>query len=161
MSNNTVEAGSLSRLPRLHKRHQFRLVLCGHKAVETGAACLLFMIQGELGQATLGHFLVASKTGALTVFPLLGITLTPPCTALCEPVDVCNICRRVRILRGRRDPRIALPRRLLRSSAHGGWSICVVRHPFLHPRGQTGRSPCGGVSAPPGINTYLDGLFQI
>jgi len=51
-------------------------MLCGHKAVETGAACLLFMIQGELGQATLGHFLVASKTGALTVFPLLGVTLT-------------------------------------------------------------------------------------
>jgi hypothetical protein len=60
----------------IHKRHQFRLMLCGHKAVETGAACLLFMIQGQLGQVTLSHFLVASKTGALTVFPLLGITLT-------------------------------------------------------------------------------------
>ena len=34
------------------------------------------MVQGQLGQATLGHFLIASKTGALTVFPLLGITLT-------------------------------------------------------------------------------------
>lgn len=51
-------------------------MLCGHKAVETGAACLLFMVQGQLGQATLGHFLIASKTGVLTVFPLLGITLT-------------------------------------------------------------------------------------
>jgi len=60
----------------IHKRHQFRLMLCGHKAIETGAACLLFMVQGQLGQATLGHFLIASKTGALTVFPLLGITLT-------------------------------------------------------------------------------------
>jgi hypothetical protein len=60
----------------IHKRHQFRLMLCGHKAVETGAACLLFMVQGQLGEATLGHFLIASKTGALTVFPLLGITLT-------------------------------------------------------------------------------------
>ena len=60
----------------IHKRHQFRLVLCGHKIVETGAVCLLFMVQGQLGQATLGHFLIASKTGVLTVFPLLGITLT-------------------------------------------------------------------------------------
>src|SRR5438128_7949981 len=60
----------------IHKRHQFRLMLCGHKAVETGAACLLLMVQGQLGQATLGHFLIASETGILTVFPLLGLTLT-------------------------------------------------------------------------------------
>ena len=60
----------------IHKKHQFRLALCGHKAVETGAACLLLMLQGQLGQATLGHFLIASETGVLTVFPLLGITLT-------------------------------------------------------------------------------------
>jgi hypothetical protein len=59
-----------------HKRHQFRLMLFGHKAVETGAACLLFMVQGQLSEATLGHFLIASKTGVLTVFPLIGITLT-------------------------------------------------------------------------------------
>ena len=60
----------------LHKKQQFRLALCGHKAVETGAACLFFMVQGELAQATLSHFAIASKTGILTVFPLLGITLT-------------------------------------------------------------------------------------
>ena len=60
----------------LHKKHQFRLALCGHKAVETGAACLMFMLQGQLGQATLGHFFIAAQTGVLTVFPLLGITLT-------------------------------------------------------------------------------------
>src|SRR5262249_17831881 len=88
MSNNTVEVGNLAWLPRrfsrvrmdlkamIHKRHQFRLMLCGHKAVETGAACLLFMVHGHLGQATLGHFLIASKTGALTLFPLRGITVT-------------------------------------------------------------------------------------
>ena len=51
-------------------------MLCGHKAVETGAACLLLMLQGQLAQATFGHFLVASQTGVLTVFPLLGITWT-------------------------------------------------------------------------------------
>ena len=60
----------------IHKRHQFRLMLCGHKAVETAVACLLFMVQGQLGQASFGHFLIASKTGALTLFPLLGISLT-------------------------------------------------------------------------------------
>jgi len=60
----------------IHKKCRFRLMLCGHKAVETGAACLVFMVQGELGQATAGHFLIASKTGVLTVLPLLGITLT-------------------------------------------------------------------------------------
>jgi hypothetical protein len=60
----------------IHMKHQFRLALCGHKIVETGAACLLFMVQGQLSEATFGHFLIASKTGVLTVFPLLGITLT-------------------------------------------------------------------------------------
>jgi len=60
----------------INRKHQFRLVLFGHKAAETGAACLLLMLQGQLAGATLGHFLLASKTGVLTVFPLLGITWT-------------------------------------------------------------------------------------
>jgi len=51
-------------------------MLCGHKAVETGAACLILMVQGQLAQATASHFLIASETGLLTVFPLLGITWT-------------------------------------------------------------------------------------
>ena len=34
------------------------------------------MVQGQLAEATLTHFLTASKTGALTVFPLIAITLT-------------------------------------------------------------------------------------
>ena len=34
------------------------------------------MLQGQLAGATLGHSLLASKTGTLTVFPLLGITWT-------------------------------------------------------------------------------------
>ena len=58
------------------RKHQFRLMLFGHKAVETAAACLLLMVQGQLAQATLGHFSIASETGILTVFPLLGITWT-------------------------------------------------------------------------------------
>ena len=62
--------------PLLHKKHQFRLALCGHKVVETGSVCLVLMVQGHLGQATLTHFLTATETGILTVFPLLGLTLT-------------------------------------------------------------------------------------
>ena len=61
---------------RLHKKHQFRMMLCGHKAVETGAACLILMVQGQLVQATASHFLIASETGLLTIFPLVGITWT-------------------------------------------------------------------------------------
>jgi hypothetical protein len=50
-----------------HKRHQFRAVLCGHKAVEAGAVCLLLMIQGNLAAATLTHLGIAAKTGALVL----------------------------------------------------------------------------------------------
>ena len=60
----------------LHKRHQFRLALLGHKAVETSGACLLLMTQGQIAMATVGHFVLASETGLLTVFPLIGLTLT-------------------------------------------------------------------------------------
>jgi len=52
------------------------MMLCGHKAVETGAACLFLMVQGQLAQATASHFLIASETGLLAVFPLVGITWT-------------------------------------------------------------------------------------
>ena len=60
----------------LHQKHQFRLSLLGHKAAETGAACLVLMVQGQIAQTTLSHFLVATETGLLTVLPLLGVTLT-------------------------------------------------------------------------------------
>ena len=119
----------------IHKRHQFRLMLCGHKAVETGAACLVFMVQGQLGQATLGHFLIASKIGMLMVFSASRYHSYTPCSAFCKQVDVRNICRRVRILRGCCDPRITLSGRIHRSSVYSRRSICVVRHPFLHSSG--------------------------
>lgn len=48
----------------------------GHKAAETASVCLILMVQGQVAQATVEHFLLASETGLLTVFPLLGITLT-------------------------------------------------------------------------------------
>jgi len=60
----------------LHKTHKFRLALLGHKAAETAGACLILMVQGQIAQATVGHLLIASETGLLTVVPLLGITLT-------------------------------------------------------------------------------------
>src|SRR5213079_1541088 len=60
----------------LNKRHQFRLVLCGHKAVEAGAVCLVLMVQGHLMDATLAHLLIATKTGMLAMSPALGLTFT-------------------------------------------------------------------------------------
>jgi hypothetical protein len=60
----------------LHEKHKYRLMLCGHKAFEVGAVCLLLMVQGDPGRITLGHIAVASKTGLLAVFPALGISLT-------------------------------------------------------------------------------------
>jgi hypothetical protein len=59
-----------------HEKHQFRLALCGHKAVEAGAVCLLLMVQGQLATVTVAHLEIASKTGLLAVFPALGITFT-------------------------------------------------------------------------------------
>ena len=60
----------------VHKGHQFRLVLCGHKAVEAGAVCILLMVQGHLGVITMAHVEVASKTGLLAVVPVLGLSFT-------------------------------------------------------------------------------------
>jgi hypothetical protein len=60
----------------LHERHQFRLAMCGHKAVEAGAVCLLLMVQGDLAGLTLAHVAIASKTGLLGVSPILGVTYT-------------------------------------------------------------------------------------
>lgn len=62
--------------PALHERHQFRLVLCGHKAVEIAGVCALLMVQGDLTTLTLTHLAVASQTGLLGVFPLVGVTFT-------------------------------------------------------------------------------------
>src|SRR5258708_4257005 len=63
--------------PIIGKRHQFRLVLVGHKTVEAGAVCLGLMAQGHLADVTLVHFAVAAKTGLLAVFPVLGMTFSP------------------------------------------------------------------------------------
>ena len=58
------------------KRHRFRLVLCGHKAAEAGAVCLVLMVQGHLVGVTLAHLLVAAKTGSLAAAPAVGLTFT-------------------------------------------------------------------------------------
>lgn len=60
----------------LHDRHQFRLVLCGHKAVEAGAVCLVLMVQGHITDVTVAHLVIAAKTGLLAVSPALGVTFT-------------------------------------------------------------------------------------
>ena len=56
------------------KPYRFRLALCGHKAIEAGAVCLVLMVQGNLAAVTLTHLATASKTGLLAVIPTLGIT---------------------------------------------------------------------------------------
>jgi hypothetical protein len=60
----------------LPERHQYRLVICGHKAVEAGAVCVLLMVQGQLLDLTLTHLAIAAKTGLLAVSPALGMTFT-------------------------------------------------------------------------------------
>jgi hypothetical protein len=55
---------------------QYRVALCGHKAVEAGAVCLILMSQGRLAEMGLAHLAIASKTGLLAVFPALGVTFT-------------------------------------------------------------------------------------
>ena len=60
----------------MHKKHQFRLAVCGHKAVEVGGVCMILMVQGNLSGLTLGHVGIASQTGLLAVVPVLGVTLT-------------------------------------------------------------------------------------
>ena len=60
----------------IHKKHQFRLAVCAHKAVEVGGVCMILMVQGNLAGLTLGHIGIASQTGLLAVVPVLGVTLT-------------------------------------------------------------------------------------
>ena len=60
-----------------HEKHRFRAALCGHKAVEAGAVCLLLMVQGHLPMVTMAHVEIAGKTGLMAVFPALGVTFTP------------------------------------------------------------------------------------
>ena len=60
----------------LHEKQQYRLALCGHKAVEAGAVCLVLMVQGDLTAITLAHLAIATKTGLLAVVPALGVTFT-------------------------------------------------------------------------------------
>jgi integral membrane sensor domain MASE1 len=71
-----LEFPTMKFLQFLSDRHQFRLILCGHKVAEAGVACLLLMIQGQITDVTMAHLLIASKTGLLAVLPVLVITFT-------------------------------------------------------------------------------------
>ena len=57
-------------------KNKFRLMMCGHKAVEAGAVCIVLMVQGHLADVTLAHLFVATKTGLLAVSPVLAVTMT-------------------------------------------------------------------------------------
>jgi integral membrane sensor domain MASE1 len=61
---------------QVRHEHQFRLALCGHKAVEAAAVCVVLMVQGDLGAITLAHLAVATKTGLLATVPALMVTFT-------------------------------------------------------------------------------------
>ena len=60
----------------ISREQQYRLALCGHKAVEAGAVCMVLMVQGDLTAITLAHLAVATKTGVLAVLPALVVTFT-------------------------------------------------------------------------------------
>ena len=60
----------------ISKEQQYRLALCGHKAVEAGAVCMVLMVQGDLTAITLAHLVIATKTGVLAVIPALAVTFT-------------------------------------------------------------------------------------
>lgn len=58
------------------EKHKYRLVLCGHKAVEAASVCMVLMVQGNLMAITLTHLSIASRTGLLAIFPAMGLTFT-------------------------------------------------------------------------------------
>jgi hypothetical protein len=60
----------------LGEKQQYRLALCGHKAVEAAAVCVVLMVQGNLAAVTLVHLVIAGKTGLLAVVPVLIVTFT-------------------------------------------------------------------------------------
>ena len=62
--------------PGIGEKHKYRLVLCGHKAVEAASVCMILMVQGNLMAITLTHLSLASRTGLLAVFPAIGLTFT-------------------------------------------------------------------------------------
>ena len=51
-------------------------MLLGHKAAEVAIVCLLVMVKGHVGDVTLTHLVIATKTGLLTVCPSLVVTFT-------------------------------------------------------------------------------------
>jgi hypothetical protein len=72
-----VPPGDAEGIPMaVHGRHQYRLAMCGHKAVEVAGVCMLLMVQGNIAGLTVTHLGVATQTGLLAVVPVLGITLT-------------------------------------------------------------------------------------
>ncbi len=121
-------------------------MLFGHKAFETGASCLLLMVQGQLAQATLGHFLIASETGVLTVFPLLGITWTRHARLFSNRWVSAAICGCLRLFRGRLHTRFTLPGGIYRGRFHRSRDLCVIRCCFVHSGRKADRSAGRSIS---------------
>jgi hypothetical protein len=61
---------------RNRRKHKYRLVLCGHNAIEVASVCIILMVQGNLMAITLTHLSLASRTGLPAVFPAIGLTFT-------------------------------------------------------------------------------------
>jgi len=59
-----------------HNKNQFRAMLLGHKAAEVAVVCLLVMVKGHIGDVTVTHLVIATKTGLLTVCPSLAVSYT-------------------------------------------------------------------------------------
>jgi hypothetical protein len=66
----------MKRRDLVNEKLQYRLVLCGHKAAEAGAVCMVLMVQGRLAEMGLVHVALATKTGLLAVSPALAVTFT-------------------------------------------------------------------------------------
>ena len=54
----------------------FRFAMCGHKAAEVAAVCMLLMVQGNVMNLTAGHLVIATETGLLAMLPPLALTFT-------------------------------------------------------------------------------------
>jgi hypothetical protein len=101
--------------PTIAREQRFRLTLCGHKALEAGAVCLVLMVQGHLTAVTLAHLLIACKTGILAVSPALAITFSPYARQFVNRMDGVGFSRSLHISRRCDSSPLALPRRI-----HGG-----------------------------------------
>jgi hypothetical protein len=107
--------------------------LQGHKAAETGAVCLGLMVQGQIAQATVSHCPGGDRNRATDGSAITRRHPDPSCASFCQPLDGSHPCGDLRLLRRRRDPRFALPGRVLGSGIDFRGCRRRVGHHFLYP----------------------------